>query len=159
MTRATRRDFLVEALAAIQDQVEYTLPGGPAEVDAYLDKAATAAWWAGFTCRELTKKPSFKVLAPMVAARRFAAAKDSTLATLSTEATRRISACYGVETFDAEVKLRLRGGHTPAQDAERDRLRGVYRTLKAQIQKMPTVAKLEALDVISDAHWSPVKGE
>ena len=43
-------------------------------------------------------------------------------------------AVYGEGFFDDEVALRLRNGHTLAQDGERDRLRVRYRAIKQQIE-------------------------
>ena len=39
---------------------------------------------------------------------------------------------YGGRDMEDEIHLRLRGGHTTTQDAERDRLRTRYQAYKAK---------------------------
>lgn len=79
------------------------------------------------------------------------AALDS-LDELRREASRRITIAYGKQRFQDEAALRLRGGHTEEQDAERDRLRAVYRALKLSLAGMND-AQLLAFDPADDNHW------
>ena len=74
--------------------------------------------------------------------------------TLRRECHRRITEAYGEATFNEELALRLRNGQTPAQDIERERLRGIYQTLKTSVKTM-TRAELEAFDPTDDTHWAP----
>ena len=77
---------------------------------------------------------------------------------LRTEARQRIARAYGEAEVEDEILLRLRGGSTADQDAEAERLRGVYRALRARMGKMTSDA-LGAFDCSDDAHWSPVTGD
>ena len=78
--------------------------------------------------------------------------KESLTQQLRVECRRRITLAYGVGDSDDEIFLRLRGGHTPKQDIDRDRLRTLYQTLKVRIGGS-TLEELEALDLTDDAIW------
>ena len=73
---------------------------------------------------------------------------------LRAECHRLITAAYGEVSIESEILLRLRSGHTEAQDTERDRLRAVYATLKISIETM-TLLQLGAFDPTDYAHWRP----
>ena len=77
---------------------------------------------------------------------------------LRDEARRRISAAYGEATFEGEIELRLRGGHTEAQDAERDRLRTVYKAQVAAVAAM-TPAEIIVYDPAADSLWAAPAGD
>lgn len=77
---------------------------------------------------------------------------DRVAISLRDEAARRITAAYGETDFRGEMELRLRGGHTPAQDAARERLRARYKALTARVRTM-SLTELEAFDPYADAHW------
>ena len=71
---------------------------------------------------------------------------------LKAECERRIMAAYGETTLNDEILLRLRNGHTAAQDVERDRLRARYRRLKLAMMRMTSVP-LRAFKPELDSHW------
>lgn len=78
---------------------------------------------------------------------------DSILFGLRAEAERRITEAYGETSFRGETELRLRGGHTPAQDAERDRIREKYKSLKASVEGMSHTQR-QSFDPTDESHWS-----
>ena len=80
--------------------------------------------------------------------------RDRAAAMLREECRARITAAYGERSIEDEILLRLRAGHTAAQDAERDRLRARYRVLVAGLDDMALDA-LESFDPGEDRHWSP----
>ena len=80
--------------------------------------------------------------------------KADRLQALRGEGQRRITAAYGAATFEEETALRLRGENAPQQDAERERLRGRYRALKARVEATSTEAQLLAIDVRDQALWA-----
>ena len=84
--------------------------------------------------------------------------KEYNIELLNAECERRIALQYGAidGKFNTEMKLRLRGITTVEQDIERDRLRGIHDTLRAQI-KTSTVSKLGELDVTANTHWEKPK--
>ena len=76
-------------------------------------------------------------------------------ARLRLESRERIMRAYGEETIEEEILLRLRGGQTPEQDLERERLRGRYSALVAYIQSEDrTSAEIAGFDPTDDAHWT-----
>lgn len=74
------------------------------------------------------------------------------LIALCIDAERRISTAYGEATFKDELQNRLRGNQTPAQDEERDRPRGRYNSLAANVEAM-SLAQLQAMDPTNDRYW------
>ena len=86
--------------------------------------------------------------------------KADAMQALRREGRRRITAAYappgepGTFSFEDETAVRLRGENTPAQDADRERLRGRYRALKARIEATSTEAQLLAIDVRDHGLWA-----
>ena len=83
-----------------------------------------------------------------------AAVRAETRRALRRECCSRITAAYAATDIDDEILKRIGDRHTPEQNAERERLRTVYRTLQHRIDAMP-LTDLHRLDVTADAHWQP----
>ena len=99
-------------------------------------------------------KPDWSVLVANVGPAMLAILRPRALRDLRLECKRRITAAYGEAAFDDEMALRLRNGHTLAQDGERDRLRAVYQSLKGQIETAG-YETLKTFSVKDDALWAP----
>ena len=81
--------------------------------------------------------------------------REVLLINLKAECRKRVSLNYTEREssdINEEIFIRLRKEQTPAQDLERDRLRGVYTTLKVRINGF-TAEELEAFDITDDAIW------
>ncbi len=72
---------------------------------------------------------------------------------LRLEGSRRIMEAYGETSLDDEIQLRLRDGHTPSQDTERERLRGKYAEIKRKLEKATTADAVRAIDVTDNSLW------
>ena len=72
---------------------------------------------------------------------------------LRAECKRRITFVYGETRFEDELVKCLRGD-TATQNAERDRLRGICRTLKASVATM-TYPQLQVFDPSAEALGAP----
>lgn len=68
------------------------------------------------------------------------------------EARARITAAYAADDWDDEIQRRLAGRNTAEQDAERERLRTRFQTLKRRYEAM-SLDDLLAFDPADDAHW------
>ena len=97
-------------------------------------------------------KPDWSVLVAHVEPAMLAILRPRFLREIRVECRRRIMAVYGEGFFDDEVALRLRNGHTPAQDGERDRLRARYRGIKQQIEAAD-YETIKAFSLTDDALW------
>lgn len=82
--------------------------------------------------------------------------KDEVLRFIHEETTyRRIPAAYGQETLEDETLFRLANRQTADQDAERVRLQGVAKALKAKVAAATTLAELRKIAPEADATWAP----
>jgi len=135
------------ALLYLQQHRNLVLPHGllpgsyPGGIDADFDEARWMAYqWnppVGYPGLPEDSAASAKPLwVTLVSADRLAQLADRRevhLALLRREAEKRIVWAYGESTLTDEFALRLRGGHTPAQDTERDRIRAKYQQLRAWV--------------------------
>lgn len=114
--------------------------------------------FAGPDLKASPKPTRSELLAALARARtkQHEAARADIVLALDAEARRLISAAYGASAWEQEVHLRLRGGHTPEQDAERERLRGVHDTLRRRVRAATTSADLAAIDreIHTAATWT-----
>lgn len=130
-------------LAALAESEGLRLPfGAPARAWA-LPAPSAAAWAAqpwnpppghaqdGEADPSASPKPSLERVEAAAAAAWDRQHADSWRAALRGAARRAITAAYGEASVRDETLLRLRGGHTGAQDAERDRIRAGYRLIAA----------------------------
>ena len=108
---------------------------------------------------EVIAKPSWDELqAALRKAKRQAKSFDETQhirrlkTALEFEVERRISANYNAKDFNSEMRKRLRGDSTPAQDAERDRLRKKYHSLLDKLAGM-SYEQLKSFDITDDDLW------
>ena len=99
-------------------------------------------------------KPDWSVLVAHIEPAMLAILRPRALRELRRECKRRITAAYGEDSFDDELALRLRNGHTISQDAERDRLRAAYQTIKGQIETA-SYETLKTFSVQDEALWPP----
>ena len=100
-------------------------------------------------------KPTWAELVAADAASRLIDNRNSAIAAVSQDATRRITAAYGARDVDHEIRIRLRGSHTAAQDAERVRLHERHDRLQEWIADTNrTLAELESFDPTADGHWT-----
>ena len=125
----------------------------------------TAAWWgevawnppanSAYTAPDpgASAKPSWRTVTAAITAADAEAARIERPRRLKAESRRRIVRAYGADSVNDEVFLRLRGGATEAQDAERDRIRSRYAVLKASLDTM-TDAQIIAFDPTLDSHWA-----
>ena len=97
-------------------------------------------------------KPDWSVLVAHIAPAMLAVLRPRALREIRVECRRRIMAVYGEGFFDDEVALRLRNGHTLAQDGERDRLRARYQAIKQQIE-VADYETMKAFSLTDDALW------
>ena len=102
-------------------------------------------------------KPTWAMIQAALAPAQLAQARAAALSELDDICQRKIIAAYGATSMDKEILLRLRNGETPAQNTERDRLRGLHETQEAAINAAPTPAAVETLIVAAraDAFWAP----
>ena len=78
--------------------------------------------------------------------------REELILQLRDECRRRITLAYEARNINDEIFLRLRAGHTPKQDTERNRLLTLYQTLKTRIGSN-TLKELKAIDPTDDATW------
>ena len=97
-------------------------------------------------------KPSWEMLEGALDKKRFREAKEEKLKELDEITTMRICQAYGCSNFNDELKLRLRGGQTQAQDDERDRLRAVYHVVKAQLKPL-RMSEVKDFDLEAKSLW------
>lgn len=132
------------------------LPGGvlPGTTSGTLDTVFTPAQWEAYPWTGSTSpKPSWRDLQE---ADQIAETRDwwtEHCRALDRQAQARIRHAYAVETEAEEWHLRLRGGQTPAQDTERDRLREIYRAQKALVLTN-NLENLRAYNPQDDALWA-----
>lgn len=98
-------------------------------------------------------KPTWKDLQGLAGDAESHKLKKSFCNKLRLEVQRRITEAYGEQYLDNEVMLRLRGGQTSLQDAERERLRRLYREAKKWI-KAASVSELEIFDITLSRRWN-----
>ncbi|MCY4671280.1 MAG: hypothetical protein OXC29_25240 [Rhodococcus sp.] len=99
-------------------------------------------------------KPTWSVIVAEGSAAVLDIRKLRMVASLRQEARRRISRAYGGTDWLGEMHRRLRGEATPEQDAERDRLRAVCKTVEARIGVAATQADLDAIDPLDASLWA-----
>ena len=123
---------------------QWNPPGSLAVAEGAFDESASA-------------KPTWAMLQAALAPAQLAQARRAALSELDDICQRKIIAAYGVTSMDKEILLRLRNGETPAQNTERDRLRGLHETQEAAINAATTPAAVETLIVAAraDAFWAP----
>lgn len=102
-------------------------------------------------------KPTWAMLQAALAPAKLVQARHAALDEIDDICQRKIIAAYGVTSMDKEILLRLRNGETPAQNTERDRLRGLHETQEAAINAATTPAAVETLIAAAraDAFWAP----
>lgn len=138
---------------------EVRLPYGVSPIIEGIDQAkwGAASWnppqgWVELTTPDpnASEKPTW---AKMLAAdARMNGGLEKTIDRLRIEARQRISQAYRAETFEDEIELRLRNGHTAAQDQERDRLRAVYKQQAILLSGMTNTQRM-SYNPSSNAIW------
>ena len=98
-------------------------------------------------------KPTWEAIEAALLLAKIKETQQVALIELRSECKRRITAAYGETDFDDEVALRLRGAATAEHNAERDRLRTIYRAHKITIADGKQ-AVIDAMDIYADATWA-----
>lgn len=99
-----------------------------------------------------TPKLFWSVLVSNLDAAMTAQLRPRRLAELRDEGRERVTAAYEEATFYDEIELRLRHGHTHAQDLAREAVRVRYQTLKTIIEHL-NYEGLQAFNVKDDSFW------
>ena len=117
----------------------------------------TLAYVADDSDNSADPKPTWAMLQAAVAPAELAQAQRGAVGELKTLCRRKITAAYGVPSLDDEVLLRLRDGETAEQNAERERLRTLYRARRAAINGAATPTAVESLlaAALADSFWAP----
>lgn len=115
------------------------------------------AWDEGAFDQAASAKPTWAMLTAALPKAQLAQAKSGALAELHDVCRSKITGAYGVRNIEDEMLLRLRSGETTAQNAERDRLRALYKTQKIAISAATTTAAVESLltATLADSFWAP----
>lgn len=117
----------------------------------------TLAYAADDTDDSADPKPTWAMLQAALPAAQLAAAQSTARRNLRSLCKHKITAAYGVPHAEDELFLRLRSGETDAQNAERDRLRALFRARRAAINAATTTAAVESLhaEALADSFWAP----
>ena len=119
-----------------------------------IPSAPTAAEWDAFPWSPAKDKPTWEQLMAACFYGLAARNKATILEALKSECSRRITAAYGMTEWRDEMEMRLRGESTKAQDAERERIRARYATLKARLNAKDIYDfAAESFDATLDSHW------
>ena len=102
-------------------------------------------------------KPTWAAIQAALPQAELEQSKEQAIAGLRSLCHHKIIANYGAKDFQGEVYLRLRNGHTAAQDTERDRLKGLFQAREVAINAATTTAAVERLRVAAtaDSFWVP----
>ena len=101
-----------------------------------------------------SSKPEWEELEVVGMLEHLSQARTDKLRLLKSECEIRITRAYGEMNTRDELFLRLRGGQTAKQDAERERLRAKYIEIKTTIQNA-SLKQLQSLDLNADGLWAP----
>ena len=118
----------------------------------------TKAYEEGAFDADASAKPTWAMLQASLGPAQLEQARRGALAELHDICKRKVTTqAYGVASAEEELFLRLRGGETDAQNAERDRLRGLYQTQKAAIEAADSPEAVAALltAALADSFWAP----
>lgn len=158
----------ISAALALLEEEGLRLPHGlpPGSYPGGCDQRFTAATWAEYAWETVggrfprisaadqaaSAKPSWAVVTAAARRASLEGARSAAAERLRVECRSRITSAYGETSWHDEIEARLRGGSTPQQDAERDRLRGRYKALTKTLGAM-TSAQLRAFDATDDTYW------
>ena len=140
------------------------LPGGDAVTftaetwEAYQwNPPGLGAYAADDTDDSADPKPTWAMLQAAIAPAELAQAQRRAVGELKPLCRRKITAAYGATSLNDEMLLRLRDGETAEQNAERDRLRGLFRARRDAVNAATTAAAVESLltAALADSFWAP----